>query len=703
MAHPHRRDGRGHPLISPCPLRRVVALAGVCLATAFAAAPQRNPPPQVKRFLDVWKRAGGQHREAVAAFDKFAQQEPWAADLAAYGRARAVAAHDPVAGRALHDSLGTALAGTEIGRRAHIHFVRSWLAATSVLDTADLLLMDRFLSMRLPSDLRHAVATRRLKLLAMAGDTARLLRGAVDLATEGPEPPVLRELRSLLARGFPDLLRDNDFRHALAGAWFAADRPDTAWALFDSLAVAGWEMSTDDRVVQGRILLDLGRVNEAIASFRLGATDPRSENALLWLGRGLERVGRPDDAQGVFLEYARRWPGSGKGQEILWGKGMDAEKAGDCVEAADWFQRVRQGGGRRSEWARFREGYCWYRQKEWAKAHEILARERLLAKGTMREASWYFDAAALRNLGDTLGADSLLRSLARIAPWSFHGHLARRAVGLEQALVDSLERQPDSVAGRPVPVAWASDSPPALLRGDSLQLLRALIARAIGEETIWKAELDATDRAVRGSGIRELGLILWMRSLGMDNEAMPRVRRLLSRMSTDEMARAPKALLKMFYPMHFLEDIKPHLRGDSVIDAGFVHAVMRQESGFDPWARSSAGAVGLLQLIPPTAKAMASKTGLGGFQVSQLVDPAVNLRLGIAYLRELERIWGGQPALILANYNAGPSPTLRWREAFRTMPVEEAAEEITYWETRDYVKKCLANWWTYRLLYPEMR
>lgn|GEM_PF-1160275 len=680
----------------------MVAFAGI-LATALAAAPLRPPPNSVKRFSDAWKRIATHPREAAAAFERYAAQEPWAGDLAAYGRARALLAYDVAAGRALLDSVATATAGTELARRANIQFVRSWLSGGGPLDTADLPLMDRFLSMRLPDDLRHLVQMRRVRLCALAGDSAGLSQGAVDLASDGPSDAILRDLVAVVGRFDSTRLASDGFRHALAGAWFAADRPDTAWILFDSLASHGWKSSADDRIVQGRILLDLGRVNEAIASFRLGAADPRSENALLWLGRGLERTGRMDDAAAVFLEYAKRWPGSAKGQEILWGKGMDAEKAGNCVEAADWFQKVRQGEGKRTEWARFREGYCWYRQKQWAKAHEILGRERLQTKGTMREASWYFDAVAIGAMGDPVHSDSLFRALAVIAPWSFHGHLARRRVALEQALVDSLARQPDSVAGKPVPLAWAEESPPILKHSDSIQFLRALIARTTGEEGLWKAELDATDRAVRGAGPRELGLILWMRSLGMENEAMPRVRRLLSRMTPEEMAQAPKVLLKLFYPMHFLDDIKPHLRGDSIIDAGFVHAVMRQESGFDPWARSGAGAIGLLQLIPPTAQAMASRTGLRGFSASRLTDPAVNLRLGVAYLRDLERIWGGQPALILANYNAGPSPTLRWREAFRTLPVEEAAEEITYWETRDYVKKCLANWWTYRLLYPEMR
>jgi len=667
------------------------------------AAPAKLLPPSVGNFAEAWKKLDAKPREAIPAFQKFATDYPWAADLAAYGRGRALLTSDPLAARGVFDSLATAWPGTELGRRAQIQSARSWLNAGGSLDTADLPLMDRFLTMRLTEDLRRQAQLRRLRLLVLKGDTASVQSAVVEIASEGAPAATLDEV-SGIGRGFDSGMERSDrFCHVMAGARYAADQADSALALFDTLAQRKYVFTADDRITMGRIYLDLGRVNEAIASFRHGAEDPRSDEALLWLGRGLERTGRADDAQLVFLEYAKRWPASAKGQEILWGKGMDAEKAGNCPEATEWFQKVRQGEGKRAEWARFREGYCWYRQKEWMVAREILDRERLQTKGTMREASWYFTALATRALGDTARSDSLLKELSILAPWSYHGHLARRRVGLEKALEDSLARQPDSVAGKPVPVAWATDSPPSLRHSDSLAFLRALMARATDESSLWKAELDATDRAMHGSGQMELGLILWMRSLGMDDLAMPRVRKLLARMTPEEMARAPKALLKMFFPMHYLEDIRPFLRGDSVIDPSFVHAVMRQESGYDPLARSGAGAVGLLQLIPPTAKAMAAKVGLKGFNASRLVEPSVNLRLGVAYLRDLERMWSGQPALILANYNAGPAPTLRWRDAFQNLPEEEAVEEITYWETRDYVKKCLANWWTYRLLYPEMR
>lgn len=673
------------------------------LSIAAAPAPSVPPPKVLPRFVEAWNAASSHPAQAEASLRKIAAEEPWLADLATLARGRAMLLLDPRKGEALLDSLAAATNGTSVATLARIDMVTSWLKGEPSSPAWARPRWERAKEMGLPLDLVQRVRLRRLRLLVSVGDSLTILPAALEILGADPSSAQIDSVVALTKRHDSSLVASAEFRHSLAGARYSAKQPDSARVLFDSLAASGYKFSSDDRITLGRIHLDLGKINEAIASFRLGAEDPRSQNALLWLGRGLSRVGRQNDAEVAYNEFARRWPSTAKGQEILWGRGMDAEKTGDCKEAGEWFRKVRDARGKRSDWARFREGYCWYRQGQWATARDILDNQRLQAEGTMGDAAWFFAAETYRRLGDSTRADSLWRQLATMSPWSFHGHLARRRVGLEGKLMDSLASQPDSVAGKPVPVAWAPDSLPVLAGLDSVKFLRVRAGRLVGEETFWKDELGALDRMVRGDGPRELGLILALQNHDMGDQAAPRIRRLMWRMSKEEMARAPKALLRLFYPMHFLEDIKPHLHGDSIIDASFVHAVMRQESGFDPFARSSAGAIGLLQLMPATAKAMATKVGLKGYSTTKLTDPAVNLRLGVAYLRDLERIWGGEPALILANYNAGPSATLRWRNFFRDLPLEEAAEEVTYWETRDYIKKCVANWWTYRLLYPEMR
>ena len=125
---------------------------------------------------------------------------------------------------------------------------------------------------------------------------------------------------------------------------------------------------------------------------------------------------------------------------------------------------------------------------------------------------------------------------------------------------------------------------------------------------------------------------------------------------------------------------------------GFVYGLIRQESRFITDVRSSAGAQGLMQLMPATASYVARKTGVKDYTPARIADPETNVKLGTAYLRMVLDDLDGHPALASAAYNAGPGRPRAWRA---TLPraVEGAifAETIPFNETRDYVKKVMSN------------
>jgi tetratricopeptide (TPR) repeat protein len=652
------------------------------------------PLAPVDAFAKAWKKIRGAPKSAQSELRAVAAKYPELSDLSLFGQAAAMQVTDPAQAMRLYDSLSGLTNPVAVLAREAASELR-YLGSRNP-DTTEIVALGELLSKELRSPARIRLRRRLMADFALAGRYDQVDSLFQIRLTETVSLKDVREGLALLA---PDTARlsSEALRFALARAMFGIDRSDTARILLDSLA-ARRNLTSPEWVLLGRILLDLGKAPEAIAAFRKAVEDPREEQAFLWLARGLERVGRLADAQEAQLEFARRWPRSAKAQEVLWGRGMEAEREGNCAEASLWYNRVKDGGGKRADWARLRNGYCWFRIGDFAKAEKILAKERLQATGSNRDAAWYFQSASL----DALGKDSLARreyaALAKVAPWSFHGHLARRRLGTDSAFIDSMRLTTDTGA-----LVWPGAQPVALLKSDSVAFIRFLCAQEIGEDWLVREMGKQLDQSVGASGARELALVLWMKALGMERDATPRSRRLLGRLSMEEISRLSKPIMRLFYPMPYLAETKPLLANDTILDASFVHAVMRQESGYDRFAKSGAGAMGLLQLMPPTAKAMAKKSGMKGFRTEQLTDPSVNLVLGVAYMRDLARVWKGQLPLILANYNAGPAPTMRWMDGFFKLPIEQAAEEITYWETRDYVKKCMANYWTYRLLYPESK
>ena len=156
---------------------------------------------------------------------------------------------------------------------------------------------------------------------------------------------------------------------------------------------------------------------------------------------------------------------------------------------------------------------------------------------------------------------------------------------------------------------------------------------------------------------------------------------------------APRSVRKFLYPKPF-ED-KVLAAADTSIDPLFVYSVMRQESTFNYLITSPANACGLLQIIPPTAKKLAAAEGIQNFSQNLLYNPYMNIRLGVRYLKDLLVEYENDPMYVLANYNAGPRPAKRWQAAGKEMTWDLRAEEISYWETRDYVKRCIGNYWVY--------
>ena len=130
------------------------------------------------------------------------------------------------------------------------------------------------------------------------------------------------------------------------------------------------------------------------------------------------------------------------------------------------------------------------------------------------------------------------------------------------------------------------------------------------------------------------------------------------------------------------------------IDPALVYAIMRQESRFDPRAKSPSGARGLMQLMPATAKSVAGKSG------AQLDNPETSLELGQRYLEDLldTNIVGGDLLSLLIAYNAGPGNLAKWKK--RWSDVKDPLlfiELIPLSETRTYVERVLSNYWIYRL------
>jgi soluble lytic murein transglycosylase len=173
-------------------------------------------------------------------------------------------------------------------------------------------------------------------------------------------------------------------------------------------------------------------------------------------------------------------------------------------------------------------------------------------------------------------------------------------------------------------------------------------------------------------------------------------RRLTLKIPVSRRATAPLYLYNLSYPFYYYSIIKKTAANDSV-DPFVVLGVMRQESIFNAGIVSKAGAIGLLQLMPETARTVAGNMA-ERFSLDSLKSPAVNIRYGSYYLKKLIEQSNGDLVTAIAGYNAGPPKAKRWQAKNKGKPFDLLVEDIGFDETRNYVKKVLANYWTYTAL-----
>ena len=186
-------------------------------------------------------------------------------------------------------------------------------------------------------------------------------------------------------------------------------------------------------------------------------------------------------------------------------------------------------------------------------------------------------------------------------------------------------------------------------------------------------------RAVRG---RDRHFLLAAAHIALDLGLFDRA------INTAELA-DPNANFSIRFIMPFRDLVEPHVREQN-LELAWVYGLMRQESRFIVPARSPVGAQGLMQVMPDTGRWVADQIGMRNFHPRMLNDPQTNVRLGTSYMRLILGELNNHPVLASAGYNAGPGRARRWRDE---RPLEAAIyiETIPFDETRDYVKKVLAN------------
>lgn len=390
-----------------------------------------------------------------------------------------------------------------------------------------------------------------------------------------------------------------------------------------------------------------------------------ADDALFFAADLQARDGRPEEARRTLEELADRYPLGDYRAEALFRAAWLARREGDRTAALALL-------GRLEEEYRDADPYEHARAAYW--------RARVLSERARR--------------GDAASAKKAWKDLLSRYPTDYYGLLARDRLGPGAAAGPSLPQGPATEAFRYVPGPLASDRH---FRAGVL-LLRLGLTKAAADE------LNAVDRrplsAIAGPAGADPLLVLaeLLDRAGDHRSAHGLLKSQAKTVLRQVPPRANPRLWRIAYPPAYREEVQ-RWAPPAGVPVDLLQALMREESALDPLVVSPAGAVGLTQLMLPTAREVARRLDLPRPSNGDLMVPGLNIRLGAVHLGDLLRRFGGSAPLALAAYNAGESPVRAWWRARSGMALDEFVEEIPIQETRGYVKRVLRSYAAYRLLY----
>jgi len=286
----------------------------------------------------------------------------------------------------------------------------------------------------------------------------------------------------------------------------------------------------------------------------------------------------------------------------------------------------------------------------------------------------YWRARCLEREGRAAEAKTLFSELAAASPPDVYARFSRTRTAAPARLERAALRDPSTATA-------------AFARVDELLRLRMF------------EEASAEARVLAPSRGRELRIAESDFALGRFMTAAASIKRALPEIGTAEEGRVPDGWRRLYYPIEeggFL----PERAKEFALDPAVLRGLVRQESVFDSSAKSRAGAMGLMQLMPATAKSLSRSVLRSRYRRAFLYDPGVNARLGAAYLRSLLDRFDDSTILALAAYNGGPTRIARLVRENPDLPEDELFESIPLYETRDYVRRVLLFAESYRELYP---
>jgi soluble lytic murein transglycosylase len=440
------------------------------------------------------------------------------------------------------------------------------------------------------------------------------------------------------------------------------------------------------------LYLSVRKRNEATSVLeRIAADYPDSREApkaLYRIGRILWNRNDNGDALRYFARLMERYPKAPQAARAQFAMADIYESQDKNDEAAALYSTL----PKKFPASQVRDDSIWrlawlhYRAREWQAARETFGLLTSQARqGKYKTAAKYWQARTAERLGENDAAIRLYRKIiADGEDDSYYHGLAAQELEKEGVTIaePTTEIEPNNTGSDP-PVSGET----------AFHLIRARALAQLNLHDLAVRELEEIRRRNQPQGPLRLLLIREFAK----NQAYANSVQIANQLPASA---AGRDLYR--FPLAHWDAVKDRARARGM-DPYLIIALIRQESLFDNHARSPAAALGLMQLLPSTARRVAAQIGITVPSNEALFDPELNLTLGTQYLKDLLQRYSNNWFKAIAAYNAGEAAVDRWNETIATDDTAEFVEQIPYRETRQYVKLVIRNHRIYKRLYDHQK
>lgn len=455
-------------------------------------------------------------------------------------------------------------------------------------------------------------------------------------------------------------------------------------------------LTADERYLAARAIRQTFKIEQDKEAFvkacRRFANSLKSEKNLirvmeanLTLARAIWTAGDMNSAKKILLQTRNALKGKISLEEVYWVLGRMQEEAEDFPAAIKWYQMglddIHKNLSKESSYrSRVLFSLAWAQRKSNDLPSAITNLTELLETSqepSEKAKALYWKSVSQRDLGKSAEADAGFQQLAQEDPIGYYGILSykQRSIPLP-AFVPPVSRPP---LQRPIDVSESTHELILALAGSQEDVLLKSVL-----EGLWQPNTIIGPE-------KEIYLLRMMAEAGLYLPLFAK----LNQLPNDRRFEIFQQFPELVFPQKFKPLIETWSRRFE-LDPELPLSIIRQESAFNPLARSSVDALGVMQVMPSAAQSQATRTGIQFNHHEDLFVPEINIPMGVSLLSQSHQRFQRQMILTVASYNANEKAIHQWLKSRFKGNALEFIEDIPYEETRNYVKLVFRNYVFYQ-------